>query len=69
VRKKKLSPNSISNDATQKYFRSSEKMNRIDKYLINLDPLPNGTNEIYQFSNGAIYKGEWKEFLRHGYGI
>lgn len=33
------------------------------------EDLPLEMREEYRFKNGAIYKGQWKGTMRHGYGV
>lgn len=35
----------------------------------NFDDLPLENREEYKFKNGAVYKGQWKGEVRHGFGI
>lgn len=33
------------------------------------EDMPLEYRDEYKFKNGAIYKGQWKGSVRHGYGI
>jgi hypothetical protein len=45
---------------------NDEENNNNEEYN---ESLPVEEREQYRFKNGAIYKGQWKGTMRHGFGV